>query len=159
MEQLQNFDDLPDIDLDDVPDLPDFVTFPEGAIRAGLKLAIKQQEATDKREASRYIEARFSFKEIVELKNPDADTSDLKPGNICTARFNVWDNENAAGAFKKLVAGICERTGVKGVKQIVEACSENELVGVGIFTHRLGQKTEDGSPRAVYIQCGQFNLD
>lgn len=160
-DNVENFDDLPDIDLNGVPDLPDFVNFPAGAIKSLLKMAFKTSKAKADKPAQRYIQCDFAWIEAVELTQEIEASKLPKPGDICTIRFFCWDTDKeratrAAGGFKRIAASVIERTGVSSTKEIVEACKDG-IEGIGVFTNNDVTNDETGKT-STYVNCTKFDL-
>ncbi len=102
-----NIDDLMDMSLDDLKDLPAFEVPPVGHYKLNLSLAFK--EVNDKQ----CIEASFEVQETMELGDPAA--APCAPGTKFSTLFQLA-NEFGQGAFKELMKPLVEGLSLAGLK-------------------------------------------
>ena len=116
-----NLNDLLDLVLDDLKELPEFKNFRPGAHMVHISIGVKEIA-----EKPAY-EVTFKLASTVELANPE-DTIDV-PGTECSMAFFV-DNEYGQGAFRKLLSPLAEHYGVRGIREIADAVKGVELLAI-----------------------------
>jgi len=105
-----------DQDLGDLPDLPKFSTFPNGAYVVLSEAGI---EAKDIAEHPAY-EFAMKLEEILEVTGKIADDEELpKVGDIASVAFMV-DNEFGAGNFKEFMKPLGKAFGTTNIRSIRE---------------------------------------
>ena len=108
-----------DASLDDIADLPSFVSFPTGAYNFIFdKWEQKMDEATD---ASR-IQVIFKLEQVVEVLPGNLNPGEPEPeaGSLYGCSFQL-NNETGAGLLKKLLAPVAEKTGERQLRANLEA--------------------------------------
>lgn len=135
--QVENFDldSILDMSLDDVEDLPEFVTPPPGH----YKLLLKKLEQKTLSEKPALV---FSYAviETLELSN-EADTpvaGDLKSEFSETFFLN---NEKGLAFAKKNLAPLSAHFGVKTVRELIAACEGGVEVAATIKNRANKEKT------------------
>lgn len=127
-----------DASLDDIDDLPGFVSFPTGAYIVVLEKGIESKKINE----HPALEAAMTLKEVSELlaENLEEDEDLPKPGDIATQSF-MLDNEYGAGNFKAFAKPIKEATGATSIREVMEASKGMELIVV--IKRRMGKKGTD----------------
>lgn len=107
-----------DFILDDIEDMPGFVTPPTGAYLVDLHKGIEIKEIND----ASYYEVAMTIVENLDVdeKKLDAGESLPKPGDIASMIFKR-DNEFGMSNFKKFAGSIAERFKVSKIGDIREA--------------------------------------
>ena len=97
-----NMDSLLEGTLDDLAEVPDFVTYPAGTHRANLswEMPTKERPTT--------IGIKFSAIETVELN--DANDTPLVPGSLTTVSFKM-DHEYGQSNYRKIIASLAAHFG------------------------------------------------
>lgn len=113
-------DDLLDSNLDDIADLPEFVTPPAGAYRATI-LGIEQKEIG----THPAFEAKFKLLETLELSDPNQ--APVADGTETSLAF-MMDNEFGQGNFKKFISPIAENSGVSSIREAIGAAKGAEVM-------------------------------
>lgn len=119
-EEMKSIEDMMDMSLDDLKDLPPFEVPPVGHYKLGLSLAWK--EVNDKQ----CIEASFEVKETLELTN--ATDAPCAAGTKFSTLFQLA-NEFGQGAFKELVKPLIDGLGLAG-KKVSEVVKEVQNVEI-----------------------------
>lgn len=116
-----NLDDLLDISLDDIADLPEFKVFPAGAHRCTMAL--------EKKEINKHPawELKLVAIETVELADP-AEVP-LEQGTESSVAF-MMDNEFGAGNLKRVITPIAQHFGVSKLGELAEASKGAEVLAV-----------------------------
>lgn len=108
-----NFDSILDATLDDLADLPEFVTPPAGAynvtIVEGTIKKINEKPA---------VEFKLRFDATVELN--DSNETPIKDGTECSVAY-ILDNEFGQGNLKELLKQLSDITGGGTVREQVAA--------------------------------------
>lgn len=113
---------LLDMQLDDLSDMPEFAVFPDGAHKVTIKLEKKE---VNKKQA---IELLMTLVETVELVNP-AEDAPLAPGAETSVLF-MLENEFGQGSLKAFLKPLGEATGITNVGQLIESVNGLEVVVV-----------------------------
>ena len=116
-----NLDDLLDISLDDIADLPEFKVFPAGAHRCTMVLE-KKQIGTHPA-----WELKLTALETVELADP-AETP-LEVGTESSVAF-MMDNEFGAGNLKRVITPVAQHFGIGKMGELAEASKGTEVMAV-----------------------------
>lgn len=130
-----------DSSLDDIDDLPAFISFPTGAYHVVLEKGVAGDEKTGGFKLigdHRALDMAMTLKDIVEFNEENLDEGEEppKPGDIATQPY-MMDNEYGAGNFKKDMS--CFRaTGASTVREIMAASQGAELLVV--IKRRKGKK-------------------
>lgn len=117
-----NMDDLLDMSIGDLADLPEFKPFPAGAHRVVFNYESKDVNG------ARCIEFKLKAVETLELNDPVGDVA-LVPGAETSVLYQL-DNEFAQGKFKPLVTALAAHHGVSSVREALEASKGMELTVV-----------------------------
>jgi len=109
--------DLLDAKLDDLSDLPEWVTFPAGIykVKPSVKTESKINPKTKLKETIITVGAKLL--EIKELT--DEGGVRVAVGAETSARY-TWENEYGQGGLKVLLKPIAAATGISSVKQLLE---------------------------------------
>lgn len=118
---MSEVDDLLDVTLDDLEDLPEFKPFPAGAHRA---LASFEQKEINGKTA---VELTLKLLETIEQSDPQEEAS--KPGDSCSTAF-MLDNEYGRGNLKKCATPFGAALGFSSIREIIEGVKEVECVVV-----------------------------
>jgi hypothetical protein len=86
--------DLDNSTLDDIEDLPSFLTFPDGAYLCLLHEGFEEKEINEKQAVS----IPMTLKQIMECSAPDEEKP--KEGDICNTAY-MLDNETGRGFLKE----------------------------------------------------------
>lgn len=115
-----NFDIL-DCVLDDIADLPEFLTFPAGAHKVTIsweKKEINQSPA---------VSLNMTYIEPIELTSPDAVAPNTGDKSSC---LFMLSNEWGLGALKKATKDLAESIGTSKLAEILEQTEGFEVVVV-----------------------------
>lgn len=129
-----------DATLDDIDDLPGFVSFPTGAYVVTLAKGFESKKIGE----HPALEMAMTLKEIMELPegNLDAGETMPKPGDIATQVF-MMDNEYGAGNFKEMAKPIKEMLGGNpSIRAIMEASKGVDMMIV--VKRRPGKGEQEG---------------
>lgn len=116
-----NLDNLLDLSLDDLVDLPEFKVFPAGAHRCTMKLESKE---INKHPA---IELKLTLIESVELADPAEEPA--AAGTESSVAY-MMDNEFGQGKFKEILKPLAAHFGLAKFGEIQEASSGSEVLVV-----------------------------
>ena len=107
----RDLDNLLDISLDDIADLPEFTNFPPGAHTVSIKL--------EKKVVNNHpcVELGMTLISTEELADPTSEP--VAPGSESSVLF-MLDNEFGAGKFKKIVKPLAESLMTTSVKEVIE---------------------------------------
>lgn len=128
-------DSLLDATLDDLADMPSFVTPPAGAYMATIVSMETKQIGTHPA-----IEVNFKLLETRELADPTA--TPVAAGMPVSCAY-MMDNEYGQGDFKNLMKPIVTATGSASVREAMEAAKGMEVLIVSKI--RLGKKVDGQS--------------
>lgn len=121
--------DLNNFSLDDLPDLPAFVTFPTGSFHVVLVDGLERKTIGE----HPAVEMKMTLKEVVELANAD-DGSDIKPLDVCSTIF-LLDNAFGMGKLKEVMKPIAAHCGSQSFVDIAIASKGLEVVVTGKRTY------------------------
>lgn len=107
----KDLDNLLDISLDDIADLPEFTNFPPGAYTVKIKL---EKKVVNNHPS---VELEMTLVSTEELADPTE--TPLEPGAECSVLF-MLDNEYGAGKFKKVIKPLAEHLNTTSVKEVLE---------------------------------------
>ena len=113
-------DSILDSKLEDLADLPEFLTPPAGAYRASV-LSMSEKSINN----HPAVETRFKLLETYELANPE-DTA-VADGTECSVAY-MLDNEFGVGNLKALVAPLAASLGVGSTREVMEQCKGTEVL-------------------------------
>lgn len=101
--------------LDDIEDLPEFVTPPTGAYLVEIPKGIEEKEIND----NSYYEAGFTIVEVVEVAEKELGENETLPkeGDMFSMIFKR-DNEFGMGNFKKLAKIIAQHFSLTTVGEV-----------------------------------------
>lgn len=132
--------------LDDIPDLPDFVTPKEGAYALHVdEVNLNAEIGTDKKRA---IQVTYTVTEVLELKGSAAG-EDAKPGDKFSELFFMTTAKGAdytAKHLKKLLSPVAERMQSSNI-----AATLNAFAGCDIVALIVHQKDRDDKSK-VYAK-------
>lgn len=126
-----------DMDLDDIADLPAFISFPTGAYIVSLDEGMKSKKIGE--HAS--VEVAMTLKSIEEMDPENLDPGEEAPktGDIATQAF-LLDNEYGAGNLKKFATPIRKFLEVSTIRETMAGSKGLELL---IVTKRRKGKNEN----------------
>lgn len=131
-DEMKSIEDLMDLSLDDLKDLPPFEVPPVGHYKLRLSLAWK--EVNDKQ----CIEAQFEVVETLELT--DTSAQPCAAGTKFSTLFQLA-NEFGQGAFKELVKPLMEGLGLGG-KKVSEIVKEVQNVEIAATVKHRKDKND-----------------
>ena len=115
--------------LEDIEDLPGFVTPPTGAYRIRLDKGIEDKEIND----NPYFSVELTILEVMEVVEENLEKAEdgtpealPKEGDIATLLF-AKDNQFGMGNFKSFVKSIAEKFGLRKVGEIREVAKGLEM--------------------------------
>lgn len=114
---------LLDMTLDDLADLPEFKPFPAGAHKVYITL---EKKVVNKKEA---IEAKLKAIETLELSEPEGEDKPLEAGAESGVLY-MMDNEFGQGNFKKIAVVLARALQVSSVGDLITACKNVEVLVV-----------------------------
>ena len=117
-----NSDELLDMTLDDLEDLPTFEPYPAGAHKVLMTLALKT--INDKQS----VEAVFKLVETMELAEPLKDGEKAPVEGAETSVLCQLDNEWGRGNLKLLATPVGVAMGIGNIRQVVEECNDIEVI-------------------------------
>lgn len=109
---MSTLDNLLDSTLDDLADLPEFVTAPSGAYRVTIELKGKDIAKNPA------VELAMKVVETVELTNPEEDKP-LIPGTEFSTAF-MLNNEYGQGALKEVLKTLQAVAGGNSSREVME---------------------------------------
>lgn len=131
---MSDLDNLLDLTLDDLEDLPSFGSFPPGAYRV---LATLGSKTVNDKPA---VELSLKMVEVIELST----ASDEAPaaGDQASTLF-FTDNEIGRGKLKECAVVFAELVGSRNLRAIIEGVTDIECV---VFTTYSKNKNDPDSP-------------
>ncbi len=131
-----NIANLLDANLDDLADLPEFVTPPAGAYKAEI-LSLEEKKVGE----NSGVEAKFKLLETLELAN--ATDTPVVPGTETSIFFNL-QNEFGQGAFKEFMKPLANATGKSNLRELMGAAKGMQLMLVTkVRSGKKGTDSED----------------
>jgi len=119
---MSDLDNILDLTLDDIADLPSYRPFAAGAHQ--VLVTMESKEVANKPS----IEAKFKLIATMELADENlAEEDKPKEGDEANTLFFL-DNEIGLGKFKAFANNFAEFAGTRNLKEIVEAVTEVECV-------------------------------
>ena len=120
-EALDNMDmnDLLDMQLDDLEDMPEFKNFNPGAHKVTATFTTKKIAEKDA------VELSLTMIETLELSDPQLEKDE--PGTSCSSAFFL-DNEYARAALKACALPFGAALGLGTIREIVEGVKEVECL-------------------------------
>ena len=125
--------DILDMTLDDLEDLPTFSPYPAGAHRALVTMAVKEINGKQN------VEVLLKAVETLELADATKDEP-LKAGDE-TSLLCGLSNEWGRGELKKLATPIGVALGIAGIRDVIEQCNDIECVVVTYQQQDKNDKT------------------
>lgn len=113
-----NLNDLLNGSLDDLPDMPAFVTWPAGAYRCLVSCELK--EIADKP----VVEAKYTLKEVLEMASPDAVVPVL--GSTNSEAFFL-DNDLGIGKMKEFLKPFAKQFDEANVQALIDLIKNIEV--------------------------------
>jgi hypothetical protein len=112
--------------LDQIEDLPGFITPPSGAYVVSLPKGIEEKEIND----AKYFDAHFTVKEVMEVTEKLKDGEDLpKEGDMFNVIFKR-DNKFGMGNFKTVFKSVAEKFNCKTIGEVRENAKGAEFLMV-----------------------------
>lgn len=117
-----NIDSLLDSSIDDLCDLPEFVTFPAGVHTVTIDW--------EKKEVNKHpaLEIKMRLMETVELAQPETDTPP-SPGAETSVLY-MLDNEFSQGKLKAIMKSLASQLGTGTISETIEASRGMEVNAV-----------------------------
>jgi hypothetical protein len=140
---MPDLDNLLDITLDDLEDLPSFEPFPAGAHQVLASFATKDING------KAAVELSLKLVETVELD--DSTAKPPKAGDVSSTMF-MLDNEYGRGNLKKCAAPFGEALQFSTIREIVEGVKEVECV---VLT---SVRVDKNDPDKKYLQVKEINV-
>lgn len=128
-------DDILDMTLDDLEDLPTFAPYPAGAHRVLVSMELKT--INDKQS----VEVGLKLLEHIELAEPAKDEA-MKEGAETSILCGL-SNEYGRGELKKLATPIGIALGTSNIRDVIEQCKDLECIVVT-------WKQQDKNDKSVY---------
>jgi hypothetical protein len=125
------------MNLDDLADLPEFVTPPAGAYRATLTSL--EAKAIGNHSG---VEIKITLNETLELADPTE--AEVKPGTETSVSF-LTDNEYGVGSFKAFLKPLADHFDTSSARETFEAAKGAEVMLVTKV--RKGKKGTDAEDR------------
>lgn len=132
-----NTANLLDENLDDLPDLPEFVVPPAGAYSAEI-LSCEEKKIGE----HPAVEMKFKLLETLELAN--ASDAPIAPGTECGVSF-MLDNEFGVGGLKAAMAPLKAALGTTSARETMAACKGATIMLVTKV--RMGKKGTDNEEK------------
>lgn len=125
-----------DMSLDDIADLPGFMTPPTGAYKV-IQLSTERKEVGE----HAAMELKFKLIDVLELNEDNLDENETPPktGDEFSMLF-MLDNEFGVGALKAYLKPIAERAKTTSVKDTLKAGDNMELL---LVLHRKFDRKKD----------------
>lgn len=122
MSDTSTLDSLLDATLDDLADLPEFKTFPNGAHKVVIEF--------EKKEVNKHpsIELKMTAVETLELADPAKDEP-LAAGTTGNVLY-MLDNEFGQGKLKEIIKPLAAHLGVSKISEVIEQAKGMEVVVV-----------------------------
>lgn len=139
MSDMINLDELLDITLDDIEDLPSFDLFPIGTHHCLCSFDTK--EANGKQA----IEFSIKLVETIELANPEDQAP--KAGDTNSTLFFL-ENEFGLGAFKRIAKVFAEALNLTSIRDVIEGVKDVEAAIT--TSKRLDKKTKKDTGEIKY---------
>ena len=129
-----NISALLDSNLDDLADLPEFVTPPAGAYTATILSAVERKIGTHDA-----VEFKFRLEETQELAN--AGDTPVQNGTETSVSF-MLDNEFGVGALKEMMKPIKAHTGLASVRENMAAAKGLQVLLVTTVRSGKGENAD-----------------
>lgn len=144
--------DLLDATLDDMKDLPQWITFPAGVYK--VKPSVKMEKKKVKNEEVTVITVGATLLEVREINNKEEVAPEI--GAVTSVAYN-WENEYGQGGLKNLLKPIGAATGAAKVTDLLELLNtaDSVLLVMGV---REG-KAQDNKPAAKFQQFTDLILE
>lgn len=140
---MSALDELLDLQLDDLEDLPSFQPFPIGAHRCLATFGTKEISGKPT------VTLEFKMLENIEMANSQDEVP--KEGDTCGTIF-MLDNEYGRGNLKKVSAPFMEALGFKQLRELVEGAKDVEVVLIS------GLRVDKNDPDKKYIQVKEIQV-
>lgn len=128
-------DDILDMTLDDLEDLPSFEPYPAGAHRVLVNM--EEKTINDKKS----VEVSLKLLETLELAEPTKDAA-MEEGAETSVLCGLG-NEFGRGELKKLATPIGQALGIGNIREVIEQCNDIECIVVT-------WKQQDKNDKALY---------
>lgn len=146
-DNLADFSDLEEINLEDLPELPDYCNPPTGA----YVMQVSEVKRT-KKDDSDTLRITMVIKEVVEL----ADSAAVAPvlESLCSTQFNL-NNEYGMGNLRKALEPLKAAWGTSNVAELLGKLSGSELK---TDIKSSSSKKKDGSGTSTFTNVTAFNI-
>ena len=141
---MSQIDDLLDITLDDLEDLPEFKPYPAGVHKVLLSM--------EKKEVNKHpcVEISLKLIETLELAEPTKD--EAPKAGATSSVLCMMDNEFGRGNFKLIAIPIGQALSISKAADVVEAAKDIEcLVVTTIKIDKLDKSIERMNIKAVSV--------
>lgn len=120
-----------DMSLDDIEDLPGFVTPPTGSYQVSVETVPEIKQIND----DNYLEVKLTIIEAMEITEAlGADEQPPKAGDQFSYAFNL-KNKVGTGNLKKFLTSVKERLGTSNLREITEGMKGMTLLVVNKRTY------------------------
>ena len=141
-----NMNDLLDITLDDLEDLPSFQPFPVGAHKVSASFGMKDIKG------KQAVTLDFTLIETIELADTTVDADDFpKAGDTSNTMF-MLDNEYGRGNLKKCALPFGAALELSSIRDIIEGVKEVECI---VLTGLRKDKTD---PDKFYLDVKEIQV-
>lgn len=134
--ELENDIDV-NMSLDDIEDLPGYVTFPTGAFLVSLDKGIEEKTINDRN----YFSVEATLKHIIELDDKALAEGEVPPktGDVQSFLFGR-KHLVAMASFKTFCAPIAKKFGLSTIREVIEISKGLDLLIIGVRK----SKSKDG---------------
>jgi len=141
LDNLDDIESLLDRNLDDIADLPEFKTFPDGIHKVTIQWQRKDiEKAVDgQKKKVPHMELTMVYIETLELANQSDSANLPKPGDKCSTAYDIT-NEFAMGALKKATKTMAEQYEGNLLRTIKET---NGFEVAVVMKHRKDKQDKD----------------
>ena len=144
MTEAVNLNDLLDITLDDIADLPEFSNLAPGVYRVTIEFTTKKIGENPA------VELKMKLIETVELSDP-TNSEVQKPGLEASTAYQM-NNEFGAGALKAAIKPLAAATGLTKLGEIFDAVKGMEALVV------ISWRTDKKDKEKHYMQVKSLTL-
>jgi len=142
-----NMESLLEGTLDDLAQVPDFVTYPAGTHRANMFWEMPTKDRPTS------IGVKLSAIATEELA--DSGTEPLVPGSLTTVSFKM-DNEFGQSNYRKIIAALSSHFGPGTNREIMEKSEGAEVIVITSLRH--GKKTEQNPNPNAYTNIVEIHV-
>lgn len=135
-----------DASLDDIEDLPGFVTPPTG----GYTLLVEEEPAQKEIGDKPFLEVKFVIKEVQEVQDMEENEVAPKEGDKFNYAFNLTD-KIGIGKMKEFLSPFSERIGTRQLPELFAGMKGMEIVVVNKRTYDKVKDRHYVSPKKVSI--------